>query len=683
MGTDKTQARLGADKSVTHTTTDGLQPVREQRHGPDRPQRPAAPMPPPNGAPPPARAGGMAGTSEEMLKAPKRAQMSAAIQRQIGNARAAGLLSGPQAKIAVGAPGDRYEQEADAVANRVVSGQKVERISRIASGGLATPLRRQTPDEEPPEQTSGPEAEASVAVQAEAATEYGEAESIDDRGMEGRIKSPDGGRTLPDGVRAEMETGLGVDFSGVRVHDTSRDQADAQDLGAKAFTYRDHVWLGPQGSASDHHLMAHELTHVVQQRGHVPMAQEPRQKAPTDRYSRTPQWISASIQRYNHTVARGENLTAIARRYGITVADLRRANPSIPANGSIQAGQVINIPIREHTVRSGDSLGRLARRYGVSEADIQRANQLSTTTIRIGRVLAIPGLRVTPAGGGSAPHATSPAPPSAAAPAPQATSPAAGNPAQILSAAQIRRFRYSRQLIRNLETWTSTTIRNYQRRLSGTGLAASLRSTLEARIRTIVQFRINLRTHLSANLSQGDDLLTLANIIYNEAGNFGAAAHRAVAYAWLNRTGGTVSANRGADLSGYVRLSRRWAGYRTVAQRLTFITNFPRSLTAATTAINDSNRTRSDPTTGATHWVSPQGLPVYNPRNPDHVRERYSRTYGSHSNKGFPNWAVANSDTARIARLRAAGRIDSNYREIVVPGIPGDQFLFYRGVRGR
>jgi LysM repeat protein len=506
---------------------------------------------------------------------------------------------------------------------------------------------------------------------------------IENTDMEGRLKAPGAGRPLPDSIRTEMESSLGSDFSGVRVHDAAKDHDAAKIVNAKAFTYRDNVWLGPGGSANDRKLMAHELTHVVQQRGHVPMAQGSRKKASTDMYQRTPQRISARVQRYSHTVASGENLTVIATRYGISVADLTRANPSISANRSIQAGQVINIPIREHTVASGDSLGRLARRYRVSEAAIQRANQLSTTTIRIGQVLAIPGLRVTPAGGGSTTSATRPSAPPTSAPASRSTSPATSNPAEILSAAQIRRFRLSQGLIRSLETWTSTTIRSYQRRLSGTGLAAELRSTLEARIRAIVEFRINLRNHLSANLRQGDDLLTLANIIYNEAGNFGATAHQAIAYAWLNRTGGTVSANRGAALSGYVRLSRRWAGFRTVAQKLTFITNFPRSMSAATTALNDSNRTRSDPTTGATHWVSPQALPVYNPRNANHVRERYSRTYGSHSNRGFPKWAVANNDTTRIARLRAAGQIFSNYREIVVTGIPGEQFLFYRGVRGR
>ena len=142
-----------------------------------------------------------------------------------------------------------------------------------------------------------------------------------------------------------------------------------------------------------------------------------------------------------------------------------------------------------------------------------------------------------------------------------------------------------------------------------------------------------------------------------------------------------MSANRGAELSGYVRLSVRWRGYGNMAQRLTFISNFPRSLDAAARVLNDRSRSTSDPTSGATHWVSPQSLPTYNPRSSTHRRDRYSRTYGTHTNRAFPSWAVANDDTARIRSLRQASQIDSNYREIVVPGIPGEQFLFYRGVR--
>src|SRR6185369_14021144 len=87
--------------------------------------------------------------------------------------------------------------------------------------------------------------------------------------LENRITSPAGGRPLPEGLRTEMETGLGADFSGVRVHDNATDQADAGRLSAKAFTHGEHIWLGAGESADDRKLMAHELTHVVQQGGGV------------------------------------------------------------------------------------------------------------------------------------------------------------------------------------------------------------------------------------------------------------------------------------------------------------------------------------------------------------------------------------------------------------------------------
>jgi hypothetical protein len=62
-----------------------------------------------------------------------------------------------------------------------------------------------------------------------------------------------------------MEVGMGADFSAVRVHDSSQDRVDAAQLSAKAFTHGQDIWLGPNGSVSDSGLMAHEMTHVVQQ----------------------------------------------------------------------------------------------------------------------------------------------------------------------------------------------------------------------------------------------------------------------------------------------------------------------------------------------------------------------------------------------------------------------------------
>jgi hypothetical protein len=80
-----------------------------------------------------------------------------------------------------------------------------------------------------------------------------------------RVADPGSGRPLPNAVRAFMEPRFGRDFSAVRLHDSPADRRAARRIGARAFTHRQHVWIGPDESASDRELMAHELTHVVQQ----------------------------------------------------------------------------------------------------------------------------------------------------------------------------------------------------------------------------------------------------------------------------------------------------------------------------------------------------------------------------------------------------------------------------------
>jgi hypothetical protein len=79
-----------------------------------------------------------------------------------------------------------------------------------------------------------------------------------------------GGTPLPSGVRSTMEQSLGADFGGVRVHDGPAAAASAQAVGASAYTVGDEIVFNrgaydPE-SASGRHTLAHELTHVVQQR---------------------------------------------------------------------------------------------------------------------------------------------------------------------------------------------------------------------------------------------------------------------------------------------------------------------------------------------------------------------------------------------------------------------------------
>ncbi len=80
-----------------------------------------------------------------------------------------------------------------------------------------------------------------------------------------------GGQPLEQRTRGAMEQRFGHDFSGVRVHADARADASARAVHAHAYTLGDHIVFGQNryapGSVGGDRLLAHELTHVVQQRG--------------------------------------------------------------------------------------------------------------------------------------------------------------------------------------------------------------------------------------------------------------------------------------------------------------------------------------------------------------------------------------------------------------------------------
>ena len=87
------------------------------------------------------------------------------------------------------------------------------------------------------------------------------------------LSSP--GRPLDEPVRADMEARLGADFSDVRVHTDGAAHESAESVAAHAYTSGSHIVFqrGGYNPASDagRHVLAHELTHVIQQR-HGPVA---------------------------------------------------------------------------------------------------------------------------------------------------------------------------------------------------------------------------------------------------------------------------------------------------------------------------------------------------------------------------------------------------------------------------
>jgi len=75
------------------------------------------------------------------------------------------------------------------------------------------------------------------------------------------------GNSLDSPTKSFMETRFGHDFGSVRIHDDAKANGLARAVNARAFTFRNNIFIGKNESTSDKRLMAHELTHVVQQNG--------------------------------------------------------------------------------------------------------------------------------------------------------------------------------------------------------------------------------------------------------------------------------------------------------------------------------------------------------------------------------------------------------------------------------
>ncbi len=102
-----------------------------------------------------------------------------------------------------------------------------------------------------------------------------------------------------------------------------------------------------------------------------------------------------------YTVQRGDTLSAIAARYGVTVAALQQVNGL--GGTVIVLGQRLIVPETaavaaaapgarfRYVVQRGDTLFRLAQAYGTSVLGIQRASGITGTRLEIGDVLQIPG----------------------------------------------------------------------------------------------------------------------------------------------------------------------------------------------------------------------------------------------------------------------------------------------------
>ena len=246
-----------------------------------------------------------------------------ALQETLGNQAMQRLLHAGviQTKLKIGQPGDVYEREADRVAEQVmrmpepgiqqgtipVGETQDARIQRCQNGQLCGPCARgecshhnqgdkakELLQRQPLEEEEDIEEILKELEEEEEPEELLQTKEAPGRtpelppGAESRIQGlRGGGHRLPVSVRAYFEPRFGYDFSQVRVHTDRHAHASAGAVGARAFTVGKNIVFGagkyaPTAEAG-RRLLAHELTHVVQQSAAPALAEPTKAQEPSAR----------------------------------------------------------------------------------------------------------------------------------------------------------------------------------------------------------------------------------------------------------------------------------------------------------------------------------------------------------------------------------------------------------------
>ncbi len=224
-----------------------------------------------------------------------------------------------QPKLTVNEPGDVYEQEADVVADRVMRMADVDSVSTSFFSPASVPVQRKCAhcEEEEKQSLQRKESNSEATAVNESLTNY--VSSLSGRGQ-----------PLSTETKTFFAQRMGHDFSAVRVHTNSEAMESAQAINSLAYTTGNNIVFN-QNQYSPHtqsgkHLLAHELTHVVQQSNGV---------AP----SRLQRLVRTSLV----TCPPGQNPFGADRRAASLLNNAvnnidaaRAARPSIPASPEVE-----------------------------------------------------------------------------------------------------------------------------------------------------------------------------------------------------------------------------------------------------------------------------------------------------------------------------------------------------------
>lgn len=213
------------------------------------------------------------------------------LQRTIGNQALRRLTI--QRKMTVGPVGDKYEQEADAVAKQVVSKLNTTSPQNAPSQTaqrqeeedlqMKPLVQRQEDEEELQMKPVQRQEEGKLQAKSEDPILAGGELSGD---VESSVQSAkSGGQSLDDTMRGSMENAFNADFSSVKIHNDTQSDSLNRSLSARAFTSGQDIFFRNgeynPSSSSGQELLAHELTHTIQQNGAKQPIQRKSDKLPS------------------------------------------------------------------------------------------------------------------------------------------------------------------------------------------------------------------------------------------------------------------------------------------------------------------------------------------------------------------------------------------------------------------
>jgi LysM repeat protein len=160
----------------------------------------------------------------------------------------------------------------------------------------------------------------------------------------------------------------------------------------------------------------------------------------------TPEPPPVSLTTTEYAIAKGDTLAKIAKKHGVTLAQLEAANPNLDSR-KLQINQKIQIPAsapkgnaaaepgvadagaaepagKVYAVKAGDTLTKIAKSHGVTPRELRSFNNLKTDRITVNQKIKIPPAKAAAPAGGAGPGSNVIADPAPVAPSQPVTNPA-------------------------------------------------------------------------------------------------------------------------------------------------------------------------------------------------------------------------------------------------------------------